>query len=67
MYTKETITSDIFHCARCGQIHIEQEFKKFYRPIRDKDGTTWDYWGLCPISRDPILLLSKVIENEPAT
>ncbi len=64
MDKKETVTSYIYHCARCGKMHIGLEFKKFYRPIRDKDGTTWDYWILCPISDDPILLLSKVIEDE---
>lgn len=50
----------IHHCARCGQDHIDMEFKMFNGdPIEDQDGTVWDWWGICPITGDPVL------QNDP--
>lgn len=44
-------------CARCGQNHLDGVvFRRFMRPVVDADGTTWEWWGKCPVSKDPILL-----------
>lgn len=47
----------IHRCARYGQDHVNLEFKEFTQnPIEDSDGTIWNYWALCPITNEPILL-----------
>ena len=59
---KSKIKTNIGSCARCGYDHADLEFKKFEQnPIEDSDGTVWNYWALCPVTGEPILL--KVIEN----
>jgi hypothetical protein len=47
---------DLLHCARCGENHSGIIWKKFVIPIVDDDETTWDWWAMCPINNDPILL-----------
>lgn len=59
----ETILSKVIGCARCSQDHTEMEFNRFeYEPIKDTDGTLWNYWGLCPITKEPILLKFEMSE-----
>lgn len=43
-------------CARCSHDHVDLPFKHFERPIIDGDGTQWDWWALCPVTAEPILL-----------
>lgn len=32
------------------------EFKRFSGdPIEDLDGTIWDWWGICPVTGDPVM------------
>lgn len=51
----ETFEVTIFRCARCGQSH-KMKFNKFaINPIEESDGTVWNYWGLCPITGEPVL------------
>jgi hypothetical protein len=53
---ERTRKSDIHHCARCGKDHDGMEFKRFNgEPIEDCDGTIWDWWGVCPVTGDPVL------------
>jgi hypothetical protein len=48
---------DVKHCARCQQDHNQLEFKEFtINPIEYSDGTVWNYWALCPVTQEPILL-----------
>lgn len=42
-------------CARCGQDHVDLEFKEFLRPIIDGDGVVWSQWAICPNTLEPIL------------
>ena len=56
MSDQATVTTTVLGCARCGQNHEGLTFKRFAQPIVDPDGTIWDYWTLCPVSDDPILL-----------
>lgn len=63
---KQTIKIDIFRCARCEQVHIQLEFKKLQKPFIDSDGMGFEVWALCPLSREPILLSSKTIEETKA-
>lgn len=56
----QPITSDVFHCRRCGQNHDGIVFARFRRPIVDADGTVWERWGMCPTTDEPILLSAIV-------
>lgn len=56
METEEKRFVDIEKCARCGLNHSMVAFKKFKIPISDSDGTTWEWWGLCYKTKEPILL-----------
>lgn len=60
---QERLVTDVNHCARCGENHLQLTFIKFTgRPVFDERGD-YDYWALCPVTRDP-LLLSKSIMDE---
>lgn len=53
----------IVNCARCGKDHDELIFKQFAQnPIEDSDGTIWNYWAMCPDTKEPILL--KIVERQ---
>lgn len=54
------IVIDLYNCARCGEDHMQSEFKKFTIPIIDDDGI-WTYWCMCPKLNEPILM--KVLED----
>lgn len=47
---------DIHDCARCGGDHDQLVFIGFTAPITDSDGTIWNYWSLCPLLGEPVLL-----------
>jgi len=53
---RETKKANIKDCARCGNDHEGLIFKRFVRPIYDKDGTIWHYWTLCPETDEPLLM-----------
>lgn len=57
----KTVVTTVIGCARCGNDHEAIEFKRFEIPIKDDDGL-WEYWALCPVSGDPILL-KKTVDN----
>jgi len=50
---------DITRCARCGNDHIDLEFKPLSRPMGN-----WTYWAACPVTGEPILL-RVVPERQP--
>lgn len=51
-----SIKTAVRHCTRCDGDH-EVEFEQFIKhPITDSDGTIYDWWGLCPVTGDPILM-----------
>lgn len=55
----ETKRIAILHCARCGNDH-EIEFKHFTgASFEDADGIVYDWWGLCPVTGDPVLMTNK--------
>lgn len=35
-------------------------------PVEDNDGTVWQYWGICPLSGEPILMTTDP-NYEPKT
>lgn len=50
-------TETVYHCARCGEDHHDLIFAQFRgEPIVDEDGTVWNWWSLCRITGDPVLL-----------
>lgn len=52
----------VLHCARCETDH-EIEFRRFaMHPFEDSDGTVYDWWGLCPVTAEPVLL--RVIDDK---
>ncbi len=54
---------NITHCARCGQDHAQLEFVRFSnKPIIDLEGIAWDWWAICPVANDPILM--KNVDEE---
>jgi hypothetical protein len=57
----QTITTDVFHCARCGENHEALVFQKFTRPMVDEDSTVWKHWAMCPVLHEPILLSAIVV------
>lgn len=60
----EMIVGWVRGCARCGEYH-QVEWHKFTRPIVDKDGAVWAYWGMCPTVSEPVLLMR--VTEETAT
>ncbi len=51
----EEVTYNVKSCARCGQDHDNLIFKKFKNPFIFKN-VEIEYWALCPICHEPILL-----------
>ena len=51
----------VYRCARCGKDHEHIVFVHINGdPITDEDGTMWDWWALCPVTGDPILMHDTV-------
>lgn len=57
----------IQNCARCGESHEGVWFSKFTRPIV-MGGTVHNYWGICPTTREPIVMAmqseQELVPNE---
>lgn len=54
-FKEETITYDIYGCARCGQDHLAHEFRKLSnQPLADNRGM-YEFWAMCPVKQEPIL------------
>jgi hypothetical protein len=51
----DSMILNIKHCARCNQTH-DVIFNRFIQPIEDSDGTIWNFWGMCPINNEPVLM-----------
>tara|TARA_R110002020_G_C15865401_1_gene737562 strand:+ start:172 stop:369 length:198 start_codon:yes stop_codon:yes gene_type:complete len=56
------ISSNVTSCARCGENHNELQFQKFSKNPVCIGEEVHNYWQLCPVTNEPILL--RVIENE---
>lgn len=54
----------IENCARCGETHENIWFSKFTRPIIDDCGVISNYWAICPVTREPIVM-AMAREQEP--
>lgn len=54
-----TLTTSVFHCARCHGDHVSLTFSPLTYPVEDDDGTIWDFWTLCPTNHEPILLRTQ--------
>lgn len=53
---REMIVDRVTGCARCGGEHESIEFHRFTKfPVVGQDGETWDFWGTCPATDEPIL------------
>lgn len=54
-------TITILNCARCSGDHKDMGFKKLTVPIKSDDGIgpDWTHWSLCPILKEPVLLMIK--------
>jgi len=46
----------VYGCARCGQDHLNIEFRAMERPVVDPNGIVWTMWAPCPTTGDPILM-----------
>lgn len=47
----------IENCARCGGGHEQLWFSRFTRPHIDAGtGMVCNYWAMCPITREPIIM-----------
>ncbi len=55
----EIVVTDVKHCARCRQDHKDLLFKALTHPVVDSDGTVWEWYTLCPVNHEPILLMGK--------
>lgn len=47
------VIPEIKNCARCGKNHKKVSIKRFRMP---PDDTEYTHWGVCPVSKDPILI-----------
>lgn len=50
------------NCSRCGGLHLEIVAKKLLHPVKiDENGEniSYNYWAMCPVSFDPILVQVK--------
>jgi hypothetical protein len=56
------VNVNIRNCARCGQDHNNLEFTRFKGNLVECSGSTWKYWGMCPIHNEPVLL--NVVTNK---
>jgi hypothetical protein len=50
---------DINNCARCEENHTHVLFKRFKNSLI-VENHIFNYWGICPVTSEPILL--KIIE-----
>lgn len=51
----------IWNCARCGDDHEDRPFYAFTQPPVI-EGVEYAYWGICPVTADPIL--NRIMETE---
>ena len=42
-------------CGRCGRAHYGLVFTRFNGAPITRGGRTYDWWGVCPTTGDPIL------------
>ncbi len=55
--SETTVVMNVSNCARCGKDHDNLEFDKLTAPIASDDGSEpWNYWAICPISGEPVLM-----------
>lgn len=62
----ETRTHGVVNCARCGGDHAALIYKKLQQPIEDGDLTLWEWWTLCPVTEEPILMRVYHSADEPS-
>ena len=60
---RQTLYVPVFNCARCGQDHAEIKYKQFKRPFVDSDGTIYQWWAICPVNNDPILMHAEQVRD----
>ncbi len=46
-------------CPRCSWSHAGVLHREFYKPFAEDAGDTWEWWGLCPTTIEPILFFWK--------
>lgn len=51
------MVKEIFNCARCGGSHEHVKFNRFTYPIVDDNEDTWEYWAMCPVVNEPIIMM----------
>ena len=52
---KQEYTTKVYNCARCGEDH-KVTFKKFKSQVDCPCGQASTHWGMCPVTREPILM-----------
>lgn len=57
---KSIIKVTVGGCTRCGNTHADVEFKLLSKPI-ECDGVEFNYWVLCPVKHEPILMRLEVL------
>lgn len=43
-------------CVQCKQDHENMPFKKLNNAMQDADGNIWEYYGICPVTNDPVFM-----------
>lgn len=49
-------------CQRCGQDHSKLKFQPLTNPV-----DSFEWWALCPVTQEPILLLEQRNKLPPKT
>lgn len=56
---------NVKHCARCGEDHEDLEFNEFsLNPIVDCNDIAWNYWSMCPKTKEPVLLRIIIVAEK---
>lgn len=59
----ETFVTDLVGCARCeGEGHNGITFEPLLRPVEFDGVLVATHWALCPLTREPIMMLNDEIE-----
>jgi hypothetical protein len=54
----------VFSCSRCHSTqHLNVIFNKFAYPV-SIEGNVYKYWGLCPVTNEPLLMKEKFVKEQ---
>lgn len=44
------------YCARCEGNHEQVVFNRFKRAMLDSNGDKLEWWGICPVTNEPMII-----------